>query len=257
MILNNTDIKHIKDLLYEANSIAKFYQKGDLEVYAKPDNSPVTKADIEISKYLERGLSDKFSSIETISEEGDQKFPETDLFWLIDPIDGTRNYIKGNKLYTINIGLIDKNKATYGFITIPESDRIYFTPDPKNFVVEESGEKIEFKFSDEEFKGILSYEAKRRSQSIEVLKKYNITNYQFMPCSAKFCLVATGEADLYPRYGPTMEWDTAAGSAIINASGGKILRIDESEELMYKKPQLLNQGFLACSKRLAEVHEFC
>jgi 3'(2'), 5'-bisphosphate nucleotidase len=78
-----------------------------------------------------------------------------------------------------------------------------------------------------------------------------------MPCSAKFCLIASGEADLYPRYGKTMEWDTAAGSALVSASGGKIISIDDEGELLYKKPGLVNRGFLAYSKRLANIHEFC
>lgn len=253
-MISNQDIEFIKDILYESNSMARFYQKNDLEVYCKSDNSPVTKADIEISKYLENNLANRFANIEIISEEGDNARPETNLFWLIDPIDGTRNYIRGNKLYTINIGLIDNNKATYGFITIPESDRIYYTKNPNKLLIEEKEKQIELCDYGEELKGILSYEAHKKGEALEVLRKHNIANYQFMPCSAKFCLIASGEADLYPRYGETMEWDTAAGSALISASGGKTISIDTGDELSYKKPNLVNGGFLAYSKRLANIH---
>lgn len=256
-MIKDSDIEFIKDILYESNSIARFYQENGLEIYCKNDDSPVTKADLEISKYLEKHLGERFTNIETISEEGEKTYPETDLFWLIDPIDGTRSYIKGNKLYTINIGLIDKNKATYGFITLPESDRIYYTKTPNSIQIEEGGEALSQEDMRGEFRGVLSYEASKKAESLDILKRHNISNYRYMPCSAKFCLIASGEADLYPRYGRTMEWDTAAGSALVSASGGRIISIDGDNELLYKKPNLVNKGFLAYSRRLADVHEFC
>lgn len=249
-MLSKNDIDKIKDCLYECNSIARECRAKGLEISYKEDKSPVTNADIEISKYIRETLLKLYPDLEVICEEGDGKKPVNENFWLIDPIDGTRGYVKGYNIYSINIALVIAKNAEYGFITVPESDRIYYTDENKNLLVEEAGKFVEVE-RPEEYKAVLSGDHSQRARAHEIMMQHDIANYEYIPCSVKFCLVAAGEADIYPRYGTTMEWDTAAGSALIKAAGGIVNDLD-GYELLYNKDGLENKGFIAYSKRLIE-----
>ena len=248
-MLSRSDIEKIKALLYEANNMAKYYRKKGLDISYKPDNSPVTNADIAISEFLVQELSIISPDIEIISEESYTTPPKHGLFWLIDPIDGTRGYIEGDDLYTVNIGLVSQNMPLYGFITIPEKDMLYYTYAPDMLKIECKG--VETSAScNESLKAVIS--EMDHHATMDIINKHGITEYEYFPCSAKFCFIASGEADLYPRCAKTMEWDTAAGGALINASGGIMLNMEE-KNFSYGKENLVNTGFIAYSKRLAEV----
>ena len=248
-MISKSDIEKIKALLYEANNMAKWYRGKGLDISYKKDKSPVTNADIAISEYLVKELSIISPNIQIISEESEYDMPVQDLFWLIDPIDGTRGYIKGDNLYTVNIGLISKNMPLYGFITIPELDMLYYTETPQILKIEHSGLEVKLQ-KNEQLKAVIS-EIDHKI-SMDIIAQHNITEYEYLPGSAKFCFIASGEADLYPRYGKTMEWDTAAGGALINASGGIMLDF-EKKVFSYGKEDLVNKGFIAYSKRLKDI----
>lgn len=252
-MLTESDIDFIKNLLYESNFIAKSYRLEGLEVSLKPDKSFVSNADIAISKYLSENLAKIDIDAHIISEEGDLSFDRGEVFWLVDPIDGTRGYVKGYDLYSVNIALIHKGVPIFGFISIPESGYIYYTDIAGNLVVETKN-GIENPPPSIELKAVLSGDPAQKSISDQLMKQYNIRHYEYIPSSVKFCLIASGEADLYPRHGRTMEWDTAAGSALIKASGG-IVRDLDGNDLVYNKDGLVNKGFIAYSKRLFKICE--
>ncbi|MGV2432115.1 MAG UNVERIFIED_CONTAM: 3'(2'),5'-bisphosphate nucleotidase CysQ [Rickettsiaceae bacterium] len=253
-MLSKNNIDLIKALLYEANSVAKQCRQNGLEVSCKSDDSCVTNADIAIGKFLKSEIAKITPEIQIICEE-EPESPKSDTFWLIDPIDGTNGYIHGDSLYAINVCLVIKNIPLYGFISVPESDHIYYNYDQDGIKIEYSGKDMQLVTNNQnKLKALISYEPLEREKSIAIIKKYNIDNYKYIPCSIKFCLIASGIADLYPRYGRTMEWDTAPGSALINASGGIILDM-EGNTLSYGKENLENKGFIAYSKRLAEMHK--
>jgi 3'(2'), 5'-bisphosphate nucleotidase len=247
-MLAKNDIEKIKALLYEANNMAKYYRKKGLDISYKKDNSPVTNADIAISEYLVKELSKISPEIQIISEESNNNIPTQDVFWLIDPIDGTRGYIKGDNLYTVNIGLVNKTMPLYGFITIPESDMLYYTETPEILKIERAGVEVSLP-QNESLKAVISQID--HQITMDIMSKHGITDYEYFPCSAKFCFIASGAADLYPRCGTTMEWDTAAGGALINASGGIMLDL-EGKIMSYGKENLVNKGFIAYSKRLKD-----
>lgn len=250
-MLSKSDIQKIRECLYECNALARDFRAKGLEISYKEDNSPVTNADTAISKHIGKVLAGLYADIDIICEEGEIKQPNSECFWLIDPIDGTRGYVKGYNLYTINIGLVKGEHAEYGFISVPESDRIYYTDEVKNLIIEEAGNIIEIPEPENEYKAVLSGDHSQRSKAHEIMRRHGIVNYEYIPCSVKFCLVASGAADIYPRHGATMEWDTAAGTAIVKASGGIVNDLDDYE-LLYNKDDLVNKGFIAYSKRLVE-----
>ncbi len=246
-MLSESDIKKIKSFLYEANSMALWHLKSGLEILYKNDHSPVTNADIAISKYLTESLSNIIPGVPVISEEGDEE-QVGDLFWLVDPIDGTKGYIKGKDLYTVNIGLISHAKPIYGFVSQPSSNMLYYTAAPDLLKIEHDGSEYPPSEITSDLKAVISHDSGKDTK--EIMEKHGISSYEILSCSIKFCLVASGDADLYPRFGRTMEWDTAAGHALINAAGGKLCDL-EGNILTYGKEGLVNEGFIAYSKRLS------
>lgn len=250
-MLTKSDIQKITNCLYECNSIARDLRSKGLEISYKKDKSPVTNADTAISKHIASILTELYPEIDIICEENEVRNSDGEYFWLIDPIDGTRGYIKNHNIYSVNIGLVKGDIAQYGFISVPDSERIYYCDENQKLQLEESRKIIDIQEPSGEFKAVLSGDYSQKAKAHEIMRMHEITNYEYVPCSVKFCLIAIGAADIYPRYGRTMEWDTAAGSALIKASGG-IINDLEGYELGYSKDDLVNEGFIAYSKRLVE-----
>jgi len=249
-MLSESDIESIKQIIIESSHLARELRKAGLEITHKADKSPVSNADLAISALINSGLSKLYPDIKIICEEGENKLAGEKEFWLVDPIDGTRGYIKDYDIYSINIALVIGNYARYGFISIPESGRIYYTDSQGAFRIE--GEDAIAPKRGREYKAVLSGDYSQKAMAHNIMEQHNITSYEYIPCSAKFCLIASGEADLYPRYGRTMEWDTAAGSAIVRASGGIVADVKGFNEMQYGKEDLVNTGFIAYSQRLKE-----
>jgi len=243
------------------NAIMQIYLEDDFEVEAKNDESPLTKADIKandiINEYLEK------TGIPIISEENQQKdFSERekwDSCWIVDPLDGTKEFIKRNGEFTVNIAFAVNNSVEFGVIYVPAQKTIYYGYSdkswkqelnsflPEDFNHDESQQisptKVERKIRvvgsrshmNDDTKEFISHLKERYSEDIEVVSRGS---------SLKFCLVAEGNADVYPRFAPTMEWDTAAGQAICKAAGLKVIDKKSGEEMLYNRKNLLNNYFV-------------
>ncbi|MDD9334827.1 MAG: 3'(2'),5'-bisphosphate nucleotidase CysQ [Rickettsiaceae bacterium] len=240
-------IKSLKSLITEAGGIALIRRDLGLIVSYKDDNSPVTNADKEISSFIYDGLKDLAPNIPVVCEERDIIALNDNQFWLIDPIDGTKSYIKGEDTYTVNIALIKNGMPIIGFIYQPSVQKLYYTDANNALRIEQNGVETSFDaLPKTHYRAVVSSRSSN-SDIKKFLKKHLITEIVTIPSSIKLCLVAEGKADIYPKFGPTMEWDIAAGHALIKASGGNIVDID-GNELVYQKKNFQNPHFYAYSR---------
>jgi len=263
--MNDTDLltTAIKAAVEGGRAILEIYNQ-DFDVEYKADKSPLTLADRNAHEVISRILEP--TGLPILSEEGKHIPYETRKnwteFWLVDPLDGTKEFVKRNGEFTVNIALIRGSKAVMGIIYVPVSGLLYFASypagahkltirEPKHFsIIDElkSAEDIPSQRFPEKLTvvGSRSHMSPETLQFIENLKSEGREpDFVSVGSSLKLCLVAEGRAHLYPRFGPTMEWDTAAGHAIVEISGGKIIRADNGQPLVYNKPDLLNPWFIA------------
>lgn len=256
----------IKAAIEAGNEILKIYKdpKSDFSIERKADNSPLTIADKASHKVIEAALLG--TGIPILSEEGKvieyKERKNWDIFWLIDPLDGTKEFIKKNGEFTVNIALIEEGIPIMGIIYVPVTNTLYFGSSEKGAWKLENaltgidlqtltslGTKLPEKCNNQDkvFKlvGSRSHMSPETVAYIEELKKdHSKIEIVSKGSSLKICMVAEGSANEYPRFGPTMEWDTAAGHAIANAAGKKLWLTDLSRELKYNKENLLNPYFI-------------
>lgn len=242
-------ISAIKNLIVKAGHIALSSREKGLDIEWKEDKSPVTNADKEISQFIFQELSRLAPEIPIICEE--RPIIEIDankLFWLIDPIDGTRSFIKNKDSFTVNIALIDNRLASYGFIYQPSKELLYFTDENQNFCIEKNG--LSINNAPHNLDGFVAVVSSNNfnSKTADYLKENNFSEVISTPSSLKLGLIAEGVGDVYPKFGSTMEWDIAAGHALISAAGGKVCTMLD-EQLYYAKEGFLNPSFIATSKK--------
>ncbi|HJD55800.1 MAG TPA: 3'(2'),5'-bisphosphate nucleotidase CysQ [Rickettsia endosymbiont of Pyrocoelia pectoralis] len=246
--MNDNLINSLKELVIDTGKIALEIKKLGILSDTKSDGSVVTNADKEISKVIYEALKALTPEIQIVCEE--QPLPKLngDSFWLIDPIDGTRSYVNGKSTYTINIGLIENGTPTIGFIYQPETSKLYYTDQNKQLRIEQNFKAISstFKSPNEGFNAVIGYYHSNKTTK-EFLNQYSFNKIEAIGSSIKLCMIAEGRADIYPKFGQTMEWDIAAGHALIKASGGNILDIN-GKEITYGKENFANPHFFACSK---------
>ena len=243
------------------NQIAVDAGKEILKIYNKPftskmkkDKSPVTKADLVANDLICKRLQSINPKIQIISEEGKKKFSKkTNIFWLVDPLDGTKEFIKKNGEFTVNIALIKNCRPIYGVIYLPVKKEIYFTQNKSAYfsiIDHKNSYKSKKKIKVKKRTGInnrVLLLSRSYSRNIELSKKHFKTDKAiFSGSSIKFCLIASGKGNIYPRLGTTMEWDTAAGHAILNAAGGSVTTLDR-KVLKYGKKEFKNPSFIAKS----------
>ncbi len=250
-LLNADDILYLKSLIIEAGHIAHHHQNHDITVEIKADYSPVTNVDKLVSEMIVSGLAKLTPNILIISEEADLPERGAACFWLVDPIDGTKSYIRGEDSYTVNIGLIEYGIPVFGLIYRPSTKMLHYTDAHGKLKIEQDGNDLTNEIIRKN-KHILT--AAVSSKAIndltqEFITQNNIEEIVHIPSSIKLCLVADGSVDLYPRFGETMEWDIAAGDALIKAAGGKIIDINTNEVMEYNKPGFLNKGFIAYGRK--------
>ena len=236
--------------------IIKIYKKKVTKKY-NSDNTPVTNADIRANDIICKGLKLHFPEISIVSEEQVKKGKAAKKFWLVDPLDGTKEFLKGNGEFTVNIGLIENKKPVFGIIYMPTKNKLYFTKDKKSYFskLSKKGQltnirKIKVKKRNKNIV-ILSRSHSLAKSEIEKAKKmifrrFNANKIIRSGSSIKLCYIAHGLANVYPRFGTTMEWDTAAGDAILRFAGGKIRTLDR-KILRYGKKNFKNTSFIARS----------
>jgi len=238
------------EIARQAGGLIMPYYHTNIEVITKSDASPVTIADKAADACIIEHIRRLTPEILIVSEEGEQPdVAGADYFWLIDPLDGTRSFIRGSGYFTVNIGLIGKNRQpVLGVIYEPVGKTLYYGSRQGAFK-QEAGITTPIRVTNnpKPDSAYLSH-THADSKTESWLQQHHIE--QRFPCasSIKFCFVAEGKADAYPRFGATMEWDTAAGHAILNAAGGKVLNPDGTD-FAYQKAWFRNGSFIACGYR--------
>ena len=232
--------------------IMKIYAEG-FEIEEKKDHSPLTTADLASHNLIIQELEKLTPSIPILSEESASiSFSERsvwDQYWLIDPLDGTREFIKRNGEFTVNIALISHHESSLGVVYLPVNDISYFASKNNGAYKQEQNKaatKINARHSTPQDKPTICGSRSHAGKSLQALQeKIGEFDLISMGSSIKMCLVAEGVADIYPRFGPTSEWDTAAAHCVVNEAGGKIVDM-QLETLRYNtKDSLLNPSFIA------------
>ena len=251
------DIKDIVKIAWEAGEkILEVYAREDFGTRLKSDDSPLTEADLAAHHVIVDGLTALDSSIPILSEESaniDWQTRQTwQKYWLVDPLDGTKEFIKRNGEFTVNIALIENHKPVAGVVYAPVLQTTYFADKGGAFKLingDIDAEKIQVSphIDGETWKVVGS-----RSHAGDSLKAFlaELGEHEMvaMGSSLKLCLVAEGKAHIYPRLGPTSEWDTAAAHAVVKAAGGEVVQAENDEPLEYNtKESLLNPFFIVKS----------
>ena len=240
--------------------IMDVYKSSMLEVLLKSDDSPVTIADKKADEIISRGLKKYFPEIPVITEEQVKSHDlNASVFFIVDPLDGTKEFIKRRGDFTVNIALVENGEPIRGIVYAPARQRLFYT-DENGEAVEEMAyfsltkmglvKKIKTAFPDNTALKVVASKSHRDKKTDEYISKYRCKELVSAGSSLKFCLIAAGEADLYPRFGPTMEWDTAAGHAVLSAAGGSVLQVENKQPLKYGKPHYRNPFFVAYSKNV-------
>ena len=243
--------------LEAGDAIMQIYGADDVGVEAKSDDSPVTLADKAADVIISEGLRAAFPDVMLVTEEQAASHAQTgDTFLIVDPLDGTKEFIHRRGDFTVNIALVEKGVPVRGVVYAPAKGRMFLTlADGQS--VEETGafdkttmgqtQALHVAESDNTALMVVASKSHRDQTTDDYISKYNVKDMKSAGSSLKFCLVATGEADLYPRLGRTMEWDTAAGHAVLAGAGGTVLRFDDQTPLRYGKPDFANPFFIATS----------
>lgn len=259
----NELLKNVESLAIKAgDAIIDIYESGDFGVDHKSDDSPLTKADLASHRVIVSGLESLTPDIPILSEESASiPFEERQTwkkYWLVDPLDGTKEFIKKNGEFTVNIALIDQGKAVLSAVYVPVTQVSYTAATSVGVFKREDGKKSSIMVKkNSRFKptivGSRSHMSEEVSDYLGRLGQHDLVS---MGSSLKFCLVAEGKADLYPRLGLTSEWDTAAAQCIVEQAGGHVVTLD-GKPLMYNtKDSLLNPHFMVYgdkSRRWTEI----
>jgi len=254
---NKINIEEIIDIAIEAGKATLEIYEQDFEVITKADNSPLTMADERSNAIIVKGLSELSvgSELPVISEETKllsyEERKDWDILWLVDPLDGTKEFIKKNGEFTINIALVKNGLPVLGVIYVPVREVLYYAIEGKGTFMRAEG--VETKLQLRDLKGndklLIVASRSHNSEAVEAYvadkkKEFNEVDYVPAGSSLKFCLLAEGKADVYPRLAPTMEWDTGAGHIIAKEAGAQVLVYGEDKELQYNKENLLNPHFI-------------
>jgi 3'(2'), 5'-bisphosphate nucleotidase len=245
-------LEQLIDIARAAGEEVLAVYKCDAEVRTKADGSPVTVADERAQEVICAGLAELSPGVPILAEEScdpERTAAPEGSFWLVDPLDGTKEFLSHNGEFTVNIGLIDDGAPVLGVVLAPALGRL--------FAADRSGAVLE---DEEGRRGLAARTApaggatlvsSRSHGDLEALARFTegrqIAASIAAGSSLKFCLLAAGEADLYPRFGRTMEWDTAAGDAILRAAGGRVTDLD-GRPLRYGKPGFENPPFVAVGR---------
>lgn len=241
--------------LEAGDRIMEVYRAPDFAVRAKGDASPVTEADEAADAIIAAGLRAAFPDLPLITEEQAASHALTArTFLIVDPLDGTKEFVQRRGDFTVNIAYVQDGAPVHGVVYAPAQGRLFYTL-PGGGAVEESGpfdktgpgptRPLKVSVPDNAALMVVASKSHRDAATDAYIARYAVADMKSAGSSLKFCLLATGEADLYPRLGRTMEWDTAAGDAVLRAAGGLVLRMDDQRPLAYGKPGWDNPHFVA------------
>ena len=243
----------MRRLALEAGArIMEIYAEDDLGTRAKADDSPVTRADLAADAIIGAGLAEAFPDTLVVTEERAESHAESaGRFLIVDPLDGTKEFVHRRGDFTVNIALVEDGVPVRGVVYAPAKGRLFVT-DADGRAFEEAGHpdapepprEIRAAAPDGPLKVVAS-KSHRDAATEAYIDRHDHGGFESAGSSLKFCLVATGEAHLYPRLGRTMEWDTAAGDAVLRAAGGAVIRFDDHTPLTYGKPGYENPFFIA------------
>ena len=252
------DINKVITLARKAGAaIIDIYHK-DFAVYDKSDSSPLTEADLAAHHILVNGLTRLKPSYPVLSEESDEEVKAErmnwDSYWLVDPLDGTKEFIKKNGEFTVNVALIVKGEPVLGVVYAPAVETMYWGEKERGAFKQISNEEavsIQVAKVPKVAEGwrVVGSRSHQSEEFVDFMKVLPNADIVAMGSSLKLCLVAEGRADLYPRLGPTSEWDTAAAHGVVLAAGGQVLELETLTPLTYnsRPDTLLNPFFVVCS----------
>lgn len=231
------------------NAIMQIYKSADFDIEVKSDDSPLTTADIAANRIITGELKKAFN-LPVVSEESpvDYKIRKNwNKFWLVDPLDGTKDFIQRNDQFTINIALIENNKPILGVVNVPAMNIVYWAVQGQGAFkngnkIYNHGNRTELIGADSNF---------HSTPEVKLFfKQYNINHVINIGSAIKICMLAEGEIDVYPRFNGTKEWDTAAAHIIANEGGCCLMDIKTKKELVYNKEDIKNNYFIAHRKNL-------
>ena len=252
----------LRRLALEAgDKIMEIYNADDFDVRSKSDDSPVTAADEAADAIISAGLAAAFPEAAVVTEEQSATHDlDVSSFFIVDPLDGTKEFVQRRGDFTVNIAWVEDGVPVRGVVYAPAKDRLFWTrgdgrtvEETGPFAKDKVGETRAISVSEPDNSALLVVASKshRDQATDDYIGKYNVADMRSAGSSLKFCLVATGEADLYPRVGRTMEWDTAAGHAVLTGAGGHVVRFDDHTPLRYGKDGFANPFFIAYAPGVA------
>ncbi|GAA0568352.1 3'(2'),5'-bisphosphate nucleotidase CysQ [Rhizomicrobium electricum] len=250
-------LKALASIAYDAGAIVLAHYTDEITATRKQDNSPVTAADVEAERFILKRLAQLAPGVPIVAEEevAAGRIPKVGKrFFLVDPLDGTKEFVSKNGEFTVNIAEIVEGKPVRGVVYAPAKERIFFgetlsgafamTAAPGGAPDFAAAHAIEARPAPKDGLTVAISRTHNDKKSEEYLAAYPVKNFIVAGSSLKFCLIAAGEADIYPRHGRTMEWDTAAGHAVLAAAGGSLTTM-EGRPFMYGKAGFANPHFVA------------
>jgi 3'(2'), 5'-bisphosphate nucleotidase len=245
--------EHLAEIAEEASALILPYWRAGAVVTTKADDSPVTEADQKAEALIVERLSALYPGVQTVAEEAcavDGTPDAESAFFLIDPLDGTKAFVGEREAFTVNIALAHGQRVLAGVISAPAMAQTWRTGgegDHAGAFTRRFGEpgwrQVRVREKPDRGFALISHSL-GEDEAERIAARFGCAEWQALDSSVKFCLIAEGRYDVYPRTGPTCEWDTGAGQAILEAAGGRVITL-EGQALTYAKPQFLNPGFVA------------
>jgi len=241
-------LEYVKEITKDAGQIILEIYKKDFSVDYKDDKTPITEADRKSNDYIVECLKNKYPECAILAEESknDPERLKNDWCFIVDPLDGTKEFVKKNGEFTVNIALAYKGKPVLGVIGIPVTGELYYAAKGKGAFYEKDGHigKIHVSSRTNDIRMVIS-RSHTSERLMQVIEKNGIKNLRSVGSAIKGCLVAKGDAEVYYRFGHTMEWDTAAMQCIVEEAGGIFRQMDDSEMTYNRENPLNEKGFYA------------
>lgn len=270
MPLENILTKVIDIAIEAGKIILKHYKDPDIGFELKSDHSPLTQADLESHRFIAQNLQ-YLNNLAICSEENPLAYEERkdlESFWIVDPLDGTKDFLAKNDQFTINIALLRNNIPTLGVVYAPALGQLYYACNKGGafyLQVSQNGDKLIATNLNNQYKkisrptqtpiaGVSNFHNTQETQ--DFISRHNLCVLK-LGSALKFCALATGQIDLYPRFNGTKEWDSAAGDIIVTESGGTIIDAITKQPLAYNKPNIKNNHFVAFGKTLVDTQIHC